>query len=223
MTYDETTTTATWSARSRPWFLLALLITTTLSLAGGLGLRSAAASSGTFGTFAPIGYGALAFGPDGALYPTDCANGRVYRIDRTGQTTVVAGSGPGGFTVWVKDRGWVATYRAMGDLRPRQRSTAPRASPSTPPATCSSPITGTTLSDGWIAAGIITTVAGQGPSETFAKGPWVPGIGSRPGTAALLRQAIFDVPALSGSTPLGTCTSLTAITMRFARSTRTAS
>ena len=194
MTYEETTT-AGRSARSHRWFALALLIATTLSLAGGLGLRSAAASSGTFGTFAPIGYGALAFGPDGALYSTDCANGRVYRIDRTGQTTVVAGSGPGGFTMWVKDRGWVATY--SGDGGPAIEATL----------NCPTGIAFDAAGNMFIAdhgnnvirrvdrRGIITTVAGQGPSETFAKGPWVPGIGKQAGDGGPASQAIFDVPA----------------------------
>src|SRR4029077_11490673 len=151
------------SGRSHLSFVLALVIATTLSLAGGLGLRPAGAASGAVGTFAPVGYGALAFGPDGALYSTDCANGRVYRIDRNGHTTVVAGSGPGGFVMWVKDRGWVATY--SGDGGPAIDATL----------NCPTGLTFDAAGNMFIAdhgnnvirrvdrRGIITTVAGQGP------------------------------------------------------------
>jgi sugar lactone lactonase YvrE len=41
--------------------------------------------------------GQLAFGPDGALYATDCELARVFRFDRSGAEAVFAGSGPGGF------------------------------------------------------------------------------------------------------------------------------
>ena len=50
----------------------------------------------TWGAY-DVGFGQMAFGPDGTLYTSDCANARTYRVSRTGVLSVFAGAGPGGF------------------------------------------------------------------------------------------------------------------------------
>ena len=52
----------------------------------------------TWGTDGRPEYAGIAFAPDGTLYAVDPLNGRVYKVTSRGpwgQTTVVAGSGPG--------------------------------------------------------------------------------------------------------------------------------
>ena len=56
----------------------------------------AAAAGGTWGAY-DVGFGNMAFGPDGTLYTSDCANARIYRVSRTGVLSVFAGAGSGGF------------------------------------------------------------------------------------------------------------------------------
>src|SRR5262245_23050655 len=76
------------------------------------------ASPPTWGRYAPR-YGEMAFSRDGTLYVTDCMNARIYRVSSSGRTSVFAGSGPGGFTQWVKVKGlgWTPVASFGGDGR----------------------------------------------------------------------------------------------------------
>ena len=155
------------------------------------------ASPPTWGTFAPPGFQELAFAPDGALYATDCANARVYRVSSSGHTSVYAGSGPGGFVQWkhVKHLGWVALASYGGDGR----------HPTDALFNCTVGITFDPAGDMFIAdhgngrireidtSGFVSTFAGVGPGAPWG-GPWTPGIGPKAGDGGLAVHGILDTP-----------------------------
>jgi sugar lactone lactonase YvrE len=55
-----------------------------------------------------------AFGPDGALYVTDCNNARILRVEPSGDVTRFAGAGAGGFTNGFSGDGGLATAAHFG-------------------------------------------------------------------------------------------------------------
>jgi len=173
---------------------IALLALVASMLTGGTG--AAAPGGGTWGTFGPVSFGDMAFGPDGALYASDCGNARIYRIDRTGHVAVVAGSGPGGFVEWVVDQGWVAVGGYSGDGGPAidAELRCPVGLAFDASGSLFVADHGNSVIRKIDTSGIISTVAGIGPSATWAKGPWVPGVGAQAGDGGPASLAVFDGP-----------------------------
>jgi hypothetical protein len=155
------------------------------------------ASPPTWGTFSRPSYGEIAFGPDGTLYTTDCGNARVYRISRSGRTSVFAGAGPGGFTqfIRVKGLGWTTVAAYGGD---GQHATDALFK-------CILGIAFDADGNMFVSdhlnsrireidtAGFVSTVAGVGPGFNYL-GPWTQGIGPEAGDGGPATHGIFDAP-----------------------------
>jgi len=139
--------------------------------------------------------GGMVFGPDGAFYFVDSFNDQVDRLDAAGHVTVVAGVGPfaGDFTI--KDHGWTEGGYT-GDGGP-----AVDAQLMLPIALAFDAQGNLYISDHLNDAirkvdtkGIITTVAGVGPSDTWVKGPWVPGVQPKGGDGGPATQGVLESP-----------------------------
>ena len=158
------------------WKAVAVVATV---LAASLATTAASSASGVVSPFAP---GPIVVGPDGALYTTDCAAARVYRVTLSGQVSVIAGTGPGGFL-----NGYT------GDGGP-----ALDAEFSCPTGLAFDQAGNLFVTDHLNnairridRAGIVTTVAGQGP---YVPGPWTPGVGKHAGDGGPATLAVFDQP-----------------------------
>jgi sugar lactone lactonase YvrE len=144
--------------------------------------------------------GGMVFGPDGAFYSFN-DDYQVVRMDATGHKTVIAGrgflDGNDGFPVTTKDHGWTEDTGYTGDGGP-----AVDAQLSFPVALAFDAQGNLYISDHGndairkvdMQTGIITTVAGVGPSDTWVKGPWVPGIQSKGGDGGPATQAVLESP-----------------------------
>ena len=139
--------------------------------------------------------GSMVFGPDGAFYFIDGANMQVDRLDAAGHVTVVAGRGPMA-PVFTKDHGWTEDATWTGDGGP-----AVDAQLSGPGAIAFDGQGNLYISDHGNDAirkvdtnGIITTVAGVGPSDPWVKGPWVPGLQPKGGDGGPAIQAALESP-----------------------------
>jgi sugar lactone lactonase YvrE len=144
--------------------------------------------------------GSMVFGPDGAFYFIDGANYQVDRLDAAGNVTVVAGrgflNGNNGYPVTTNDHGHTEDTGYTGDGGP-----AVDAQLSLPIALAFDAQGNLYISDHGNDVirkvdtnGIITTVAGVGPSDTWVKGPWVPGLQSKAGDVGPATQAVLDSP-----------------------------
>jgi sugar lactone lactonase YvrE len=142
----------------------------------------------------------MVFGPDGAFYFIDGPNYQVDRLDAAGNVTVVAGRGflvgNNGFPVTTKDHGHTEDTGWTGDGGP-----AVDAQLSFPVALAFDAQGNLYISDHGNDVirkvdtnGIITTVAGVGPSDTWVKGPWVPGIQPKGGDGGPATQAVLESP-----------------------------
>src|SRR5437867_9947875 len=130
------------------------------------GVASSNAAAATW-RFSPGIAGSVVPGPDGALYATDCAAARIYRVSPGGVVTVFAGSGPGSFDNGYSGDGGPAidahfacpvglTFDAQGNLFVADHLNSVIRMIDT--------------------AGIVTTVVGTGPpSKWWFAGPSVPG------------------------------------------------
>jgi sugar lactone lactonase YvrE len=143
--------------------------------------------------------GGMAFGPDGAFYSFN-GNYQVVRRDAAGNVSVVAGrgflEGNNGFPVTTKDHGWTESTGYTGDGGP-----AVDAQLSFPVALAFDAHGNLYISDHGNDAirkvdrnGIITTVAGVGPSDPWVKGPWVPGVQPKGGDGGPATQAVLESP-----------------------------
>src|SRR5262245_57744647 len=150
--------------------------------------------------YSPGLMGGMMFGPDGALYVLDGTNYQVDRIDAAGHVTVVAGVGRllgnDGYPVTTKDHGWTEDTGWTGDGGPAVD------------AQLSFPVDLTFDAQGNLyisdhgndvirkvdTNGIITTVAGVGPSDPWVKGPWVPGVQPKGGDGGPATQAVLESP-----------------------------
>ena len=175
--------------------VLMYVIVSTLLTTLGVFVPPAEASDGTFGPY-PISFTELAWGPDGALYATDIQNARIYRIDRTGDLSLFAGSGPGGFPVWVKDQGWVPATPYSGDGGPaiaaEMNATVGLAFDAAGNLFVADH--GNDRIRRIDTSGIITTIAGTGQNDPFGKGQFVPGVGKQGGDGRPATQATLDAP-----------------------------
>ncbi len=147
----------------------------------------ASASSATWGTFDVVRFSEMAFGPDGTLYTTDCGNARIYRVSASGQVSVFAGAGPGGFNNGYSGDGGPALEAHFG---------------------CPVGLAFDHAGDLYVAdhlndairkidtTGIVTTVAGVGPSSNWwSKGQGsLSGISKHNGDGGPATQAILDRP-----------------------------
>jgi len=143
--------------------------------------------------------GGMVFGPDGAFYFLDDANDQVDKMDASGHVSVVAGRGllgADGYPVFTKDHGWSEDTGWTGDGGP-----AVDAQLSFPIALAFDAYGNLYISDHGNdvirkvdTAGIITTVAGVGPSDTFIKGPWVPGVQPKGGDGGPATQGVLESP-----------------------------
>jgi hypothetical protein len=164
------------------------------------------ASPPTWGTDGRPEYSGIAFAPDGTLYAVDALNGRVYKVTEKGplgQTTVVAGSGPGvslgkgGFQHWkqIKNHGWITVGSYGGD---GQHWTD---------ALFSGPfyLTFDAAGNMYVADhlngrirelstdGFVSTVAGTGDGgPTY--GTWTPGVGPAAGDGGLATHSVLNAP-----------------------------
>jgi hypothetical protein len=163
------------------WGLLTTVIAAAIT-ASTVAALPAAATTPTWGPY-PVSIGDITFGPDGALYGTDCWNARIYRI-AGGTLSVIAGAGDGGFTNgYSGDRG-PALAAHMG---------------------CPQGLAFDRSGNLYVAdhlndvvrridrAGIITTVVGTGPLEAYDPGPWIPGVGHA-GDGGPATKAVLDQP-----------------------------
>jgi streptogramin lyase len=150
--------------------------------------------------YSPTLEGGMAFGPDGAFYFLDDANDQVDRVDSAGNVTVVAGKGPllgnGGYPVFTKDHGWTEDTGYTGDGGP-----AVDAQLSLPFAIAFDAQGNLYISDHGNDVirkvdtnGIITTVVGTGPTDTFLKGQWVPGVQPKGGDGGPATQGVLQSP-----------------------------
>ena len=142
----------------------------------------------------------MVFGPDGAFYFIG-PNYQVLRRDAAGNITVVAGRGMlvgnDGFPVTTKDHGWTEDTGYTGDGGP-----AVDAQLSFPVALAFDAQGNLYITDHGNDVirkvdtnGIITTVAGVGPSDPWVKGPWVPGVQPKAGDGGPATQAVLESPA----------------------------
>jgi len=150
--------------------------------------------------FSPGIEGGMVFGPDGAFYFFG-PNYQVWRLDSAGHETLVAGrgylDGNNGFPVTTKDHGWTEDTGYFGDGGP-----AVDAQLSFPVALAFDAQGNLYISDHGNDAirkvdmhtGIITTVAGVGPADTWVKGAWVPGIQSKGGDGGPATQGVLESP-----------------------------
>jgi len=144
--------------------------------------------------------GGMVFGPDGAFYSFN-DDYQVVRRDAAGNVTVVAGrgflDGNSGFPVTTKDHGWTEDTGYFGDGGP-----AVDAQLSFPVALAFDAQGNLYISDHGndairkvdMQTGIITTVAGVGPADTWVKGAWVPGVQSKGGDGGPATQAVLESP-----------------------------
>src|SRR5262245_42472812 len=150
--------------------------------------------------YSPGLMGGMMFGPDGALYVLDGTNYQVDRIDAAGHVTVVAGVGRllgnDGYPVTTKDHGWTEDTGWTGDGGPAVD------------AQLSFPVDLTFDAQGNLyisdhgndvfrkvdTNGIITTIAGVGPSDPWVKGPWVPGVQPKGGDGGPATQGVLESP-----------------------------
>jgi secreted PhoX family phosphatase len=156
-------------------------------------------ASATTWHYSPGIEGGMVFGSDGSLYVTDSFNAFVYRVDTSGHTSVFAGIGPpspDGSPPITKDHGWTEDTGYSGDGGP-----AVDAQLSFPLGLAFDAQGNLYISDHGNDVirkvdtnGIITTVAGVGPSDTFVKGQWVPGIQSKGGDGGPATQGVLESP-----------------------------
>jgi sugar lactone lactonase YvrE len=176
-----------------------LLVAIAAALTASLFMLAAAGAANTGGVN-PSVEGSMVFGPDGAFYFIDGANYQVDRLDAAGHVTVVAGrgflDGNGGFPVTTNDHGHTEDTGYTGDGGP-----AVDAQLSFPVALAFDAQGNLYISDHGNDVirkvdtnGIITTVAGVGPSDTWVKGPWVPGIQPKGGDGGPATQAVLESP-----------------------------
>ena len=139
--------------------------------------------------------GSMVFGPDGAFYFTDGANMQVDRLDAAGHVTVVAGRGPLA-PVYTKDHGWTEDATWTGDGGPAVDAQFSGPGPIAFDGQGNLYISdhGNDVIRKVDTSGIITTVAGVGPSDPFVKGPWVPGIQPKGGDGGPATQAVLESP-----------------------------
>ena len=139
--------------------------------------------------------GGMVFGPEGAFYFVDSFNDQVDKMDASGHVTVVAGVGPFNGDYTIKDHGWsVGGY--TGDGGPAVDAQLMF------PITLAMDAQGNLYISDHLndairkvdANGIITTVAGVGPSATWAKGPWVPGVQPKGGDGGPATQGVLESP-----------------------------
>jgi hypothetical protein len=178
--------------------LLPLTVVTLTFL--GVTLAPAVTSSARAATwhYSPGLEGGMVFGPDGAFYFVG-PNDQVDRLDAAGHLTVVAGKGllgTDGSPVITKDHGWTEDTGWTGDGGP-----AVDAQLSFPIALAFDAQGNLYISDHGNDVirkvdthGIITTVAGVGPSATFVKGPWVPGVQQKGGDGGPATQGVLESP-----------------------------
>src|SRR5262245_17900446 len=150
--------------------------------------------------FSPGIEGAMVFGPDGAYYSFN-DDYQVVRIDAAGHETVIAGrgflDGNQGYPVTTKDHGWTEDTGYTGDGGP-----AVDAQLSFPVALAFDAQGNLYISDHGndairkvdMQTGIITTVAGVGPSDVWVKGAWVPGVQSKGGDGGPATQGVLESP-----------------------------
>jgi sugar lactone lactonase YvrE len=156
-------------------------------------------ASATTWHFNPGISGSMVVGPDGAMYISDSLNAFIDRVDATGHVSVVAGVGPpspGGSPSITKDHGWTEETGYTGDGGP-----AVDAQLSFPVG-----LAFDARGDLYVADhgndvirkidtnGIITTVAGVGPSDPFVKGQWVPGLQPKGGDGGPATQGVLESP-----------------------------
>jgi len=139
--------------------------------------------------------GGMVFGPDGAFYFVDGGNDQVDRLDAAGHVTVVAGIGPFTGDLTIKDHGWTKGGYA-GDGGP-----AVDAQLRFPTGLAFDAQGNLYISDHQNDAvrkvdtnGLITTVAGIGPSDPWVKGPWVPGVQPKGGDGGPATEAVLKSP-----------------------------
>jgi DNA-binding beta-propeller fold protein YncE len=140
---------------------------------------SAAAEAGVVMPFAP---GPIAYGPDGALYTSDCYAARIYRVTPAGSIRVIAGTGPGGF---------LNGYTGDGGLAVDAEFSCPTGLAFDRAGNLYVADHGNNAIRRIDRSGIVTTIAGQGP---YGSGPWTPGIGKRAGDGGPATQAVLDSP-----------------------------
>jgi glucose/arabinose dehydrogenase len=146
----------------------------------------AVASTATWGTYGPVTFGRMAFGPDGTLYTTDCGNARIYRISTTGRVSVFAGAGAGGFDNGYSGDGGPALDAHFG---------------------CPAGLAFDAAGNLYVAdhlndavrkidtSGTVSTIAGVGPpAKSWFKGPTVPGPGAHNGDGGPATTATLDHP-----------------------------
>jgi trimeric autotransporter adhesin len=77
---------------------MAIVLIASLGAASAAVGKTASSTDATWGSFGPVTFGDMAFSPSGTLFVSDCGNARIYKVSQTGDVSVFAGSGPGGFT-----------------------------------------------------------------------------------------------------------------------------
>jgi sugar lactone lactonase YvrE len=181
---------------ARHWKLLVVIAA---ALAASLSIFASVGAADT-GLVNPRVEGSLVFGPDGDFYFIDGQNYQVDRLDASGHVTVVAGrgflEGNNGYPVTTNDHGHTEDTGYTGDGGP-----AVDAQLSLPIALAFDGQGNLYISDHGNDVirkvdtnGIITTVAGVGPSDTWVKGPWVPGIQPKAGDGGPATQAVLASP-----------------------------
>jgi glucose/arabinose dehydrogenase len=146
--------------------------------------QAVAADTGTFGTVDVPRIGDMVVMPDGSILGSDLLNSRIYRVWPSGAVTVFAGAGYGGFDNGYSGDGGPAIDAHFVGIE--GLAWAPDGSL----------LVVDHLNDvirRIDANGIVTTVVGSGPLNTWSQGPWYPhlkGIGD--GGPAL--SAILDAP-----------------------------
>jgi sugar lactone lactonase YvrE len=155
----------------------------------------AAATGATWGAY-DVAFSFMAFGRTGTTYASDCMNARVYRISSSRVVSVIAGTGPGGFTTWIQDPGWVPGDGYSGDGGPALDAEF----------RCPQGLAFDAAGNLYVAdhlndvirridaAGIVTTVAGTGPQETYSMGKYVPGVRKQGGDGGPATKASLDDP-----------------------------
>jgi sugar lactone lactonase YvrE len=146
--------------------------------------------------FRPRMEGGMVFGPEGAFYFVDAFNDQVDRLDAAAHVTVVAGVGPFAGSVATKDHGWTEDAQYTGDGGP-----AVDAQLRFPIGLAFDARGNLYITDHLNdvvrkvdANGIITTVAGVGPSDPFVRGPWVPGVERKGGDGGPATQGVLESP-----------------------------
>jgi hypothetical protein len=157
------------------------------------GARAVHADGGTFGTFDVPGIGSMVVTPDGSILGSDLGNGRIYRVSPSGEVSVFAGAGPGGFTNGYSGDGGPAIDAHFGGIL--GLAWAPDGSL----------LVVDHLNDvirRIDSRGIVTTIAGSGPLYKWSHGFWRPGI-RHTGDGGPATDAILDAPWDIGVSPAG--------------------